>query len=334
MPASATGAGDHVAGQPAAFPEHLAGGQVVAADFAGGGHHGLGFAVALDDQRGGPGSALLARLLPERLAGVLVQRDDAGAVLVVAVDDEGVPVKRGRAAFAEAHRHAHLAQVLVPERLAVQVIAIQAARAEVGVKMFAIGEARGRGEAALALAIAFMRNLLTRHLLPKHFAGLTVQAQNGELIDFRRLGAGAEAASAFLPPCRPVRPVPSGAVHRRSRGGRWRLLAGLGGFRLDLLAGGDRGLDEDPVVPDDGRGVAAAGNLHLPFDVVGLAPGGGRIGCRRDAVLQRAAPLGPVLVRRRGRHSRSGKGEGAGQAEKDWAVRSLNSSFHISSQMP
>ena len=51
-----------------------------------------------------------------------------------------------------------------------------------------------------------------------------------------------------------------------------------------------------------------------------------------DAVLERAAPLRPVLVRRLGRRGRCGNDEGAGQAEEGWPVVSFSSLLHIFSQ--
>ena len=118
-----------------------------------------------------------------------------------------------------------------------------------------VGEARGGGEAALVLAIAFMGNFLTGYLLPKYFSRLTVQAQHGELIEFRRLGAAAKAAAAFSStwPISSARSL-SGRFTAGLGPGGWWLLARLGGLCLDLLASRDCGLDEDPVIPDDGRG--------------------------------------------------------------------------------
>src|ERR1017187_5733543 len=172
-----------------------------------------------------------------------------------------------------------------------------------------------------------MGNLLPGHLLPKHFARLTVQTHNGELIDFRRFGAAAETVPAFA--------STRSLAGRRAVSlgpGRWWLLVSLGGLCLDLLASSDRGLEEDPVVPDDGSGLAAAGDLHLPLDVVRLAPGGGRIGRWRHAVLERPAPLRPVVVWNCGRLGCCGKSEGAGQAKEGWPVLSCNPWFHISSK--
>src|ERR1035441_1449719 len=123
-----------------------------------------------------------------------------------------------------------------------------------------------------------MGKLLTGYLLPKHLARLTVQAYDGELIQFRRLRAPAEAASALSS----ARSLAGRGAVAFGRGGLW-LFDRIGGLCFDLLTGGDCALDEDPVLPNDGRGLPAAGNLDLPLNVIRLAPSGGWIGRRRHA---------------------------------------------------
>src|SRR5208282_3838890 len=61
-------------------------------------------------------------------------------------------------------------------------------------------------------------------------------------------------------------------------------------FAFLLEAGGD----EDAVAPDGRRGVALAGDGHLPGDVVGLAPFQGHGAFVANAVAAGAAPAGPV----------------------------------------
>src|ERR1017187_1784449 len=114
-----------------------------------------------------------------------------------------------------------------------------------------------------------MGNLLTGYLLPKHLARLTVQAYDGELIHFRRLRAPAEAASPFSAP----RTLAGRGAVAFGRGGWW-LFNRIGGLCFDLLTGVDCALDEDPILPNDGRGLPAAGNLQLPLNVIRLAPSG------------------------------------------------------------
>src|SRR6266571_1592893 len=108
--------------------------------------------------------------------------------------------------------------------------------------------------------------------------------------------AGAEATGAAVL----VRPAASLPRRRAWLALRWgslprTFLTGFSGRRLDLLAGRDRGLHKDSVVPDYRRSRTAAGNSYLPFDIVGFAPSDGRIGMRSNAVLERPAPLRPIL---------------------------------------
>ena len=60
--------------------------------------------------------------------------------------------------------------------------------------------------------------------------------------------------------------------------------------RLDLVIGGaDRGRHEDVVVPDDRRAPAQTGDLDLPGDILGLAPGVGQ-GAGSSATLPAFTP--------------------------------------------
>ena len=54
--------------------------------------------------------------------------------------------------------------------------------------------------------------------------------------------------------------------------------------RLDLLSGGNGRLNEYLIAPNDRRARAAAGNLHLPLQVLGFAPGDRRITFGRDTI--------------------------------------------------
>ena len=69
-------------------------------------------------------------------------------------------------------------------------------------------------------------------------------------------------------------------------------LAARGRFRV----AGDRGLDENQFLPNDRRGVAAAGNQDLPADVFRVAPFNGWIGLGSGARSQGTAPLRPALL--------------------------------------
>src|SRR5437868_1929050 len=120
--------------------------------------------------------------------------------------------------------------------------------------------------------MSFMRDLLARGLLPKNFASVASQAQDGKLINLIR---------AFG-----IRPPALACWPRR-------------GFRSvapGLLSGGNRGQKKDPVSPNDRRGVSRSRNTNFPFHVLRLSPTYGWIRQRRDACGQWSAPLRPELV--------------------------------------
>src|SRR5688572_1574672 len=94
----------------------------------------------LHDERRGPGGVLIAWLPPELLAGFGIQRDDEVIPLVIPVDDDRLSEQPGRAALAERVPRAHPAQVLLPLQIPLEVIAMEAARAEVGEDVLAIGD--------------------------------------------------------------------------------------------------------------------------------------------------------------------------------------------------
>src|SRR5206468_598337 len=273
-------------GKAGAFPEKVAGRNVVAANPACGAGDDLRPAGMLQHEWRGPGGALITRLAPQLLAGLRVQGDDEVVSFMVPVDDDRVPVKRGRTAFAEAQGDAHIAKILAPLELSGHIVAIQPARAEISEDMLPIGDAGRRGEAAFILAITFVRDFLAGGLPPKHLAGSAVEAENHKLIDFIGLLPAAEATAATT-----ARLIL-----------RWRICSGIGLLCLGFFAGGNRGLDKHLVLPDQRRGRAIAGDPDLPLHVVRFAPRKRRVGLRSDTVGKRPAPLRPVLPgRTRGR---------------------------------
>jgi hypothetical protein len=146
--------------------------------------------------------------------------------------------------------------------------------------------------------MTFMRDSLASGSLPKHFAGLAIEAENHELMEFDRfLSAAKSTATASTTTATGNL---SGLVRPGSRrAGRAQVLfAGrrVVRFRLDPFARGYCGQDENFVLPNDGRGRSLARDFDLPLDVLGLVPFGGRIGVGRDAALERTAPLRPVLL--------------------------------------
>src|SRR2546430_2013566 len=66
------------------------------------------------------------------------------------------------------------------------------------------------------------------------------------------------------------------------------------GEQRAVLTVEQRRYGENAVVPNNGRGVAVAGNLGFPDDIAGGAPMDGHMGFRTGAVTARASPGGPV----------------------------------------
>ena len=126
-----------------------------------------------------------------------------------------------RAAFAEAHKNFHAAEIVAPLELSIHVVTIKPARAEKGPDAPPVGHGRRRGVRTVGVC-ALVGDLFTGDLLPEEFAGLAVEALNNEL---ERVGGGWQGEST----------------------------AGGGGRRgLE----GDGGLHEDAVAPDYRRGRA------------------------------------------------------------------------------
>src|SRR5581483_2654507 len=103
------------------------------------------------------------------------------------------------------------------------------------------------------------------------------------------LAVGAARGGGVAGPVRPVA-VLAGAGHRLTP-----LLLAVGAdTQQDDLAAGRR-REENAVAPDAGGGLALAGELELPDDVLGRRPLGREAGLGAVAVVLRAAPLRPVL---------------------------------------
>jgi hypothetical protein len=103
---------------------------------------------------------------PQLLARGLVERDHVRRLIeMIPDDDERVAVEDRRRSFAELVAHLLVAEVGLPDQLAVHVVGVEAARFEVGEKVRAVGDRRARGPRAVVLVRRFVRLFLARHLL-------------------------------------------------------------------------------------------------------------------------------------------------------------------------
>src|SRR5207248_11033876 len=100
---------------------------------------------------------------------------------MVPINHDGVAIEGGGCALAEAHFGPHLAEVLRPFQISIEVIAVKTARAKEGEQKLAVGDRGGGGEGVILL-MAFMRDRLASDFLPQGLAGLAVQAENRKLV--------------------------------------------------------------------------------------------------------------------------------------------------------
>ena len=198
-------------------------------------------------------------------------------------DDQVAAGQGGRGALAKAVAGLHVAEVFFPEKFSVEVVAVEAARAEGGVEPFAVRQRGGGGKAVRGMA-PLVGHLAAGGFLPDDFTRGAVEGDDGELVDFGRLHAAAEAAAAALAALA-LGVAATGRGWGRRRGRVRRAGDGLGGF--------DGGEQENPVFPHDGGGETVAGDLGLPFEVFFLAPLDGGLRARGDPRAGRAAPSRP-----------------------------------------
>src|SRR5207244_7414112 len=121
-----------------------------------------------DHDRTAPVGGSVALRAPELAAGALVESDEERiAVLLIEHEQELLAFERGPGAFAEFAEHAQLAEILLPDELAVERVTVDAAGAEERDYMLAIGDGRVRGEAAVLRMMPFVRRRGARDLFPK-----------------------------------------------------------------------------------------------------------------------------------------------------------------------
>ena len=94
----------------------------------------------LDDDGRRPGREFIAFFLPDFLAGVFVQCGDEGLFLMIPVHDQSVPVQGWRRALAVTVLGVHLPELFPPKKFSVGLETEEAARTEIGVDAFAVGD--------------------------------------------------------------------------------------------------------------------------------------------------------------------------------------------------
>src|SRR5262249_1154544 len=169
---------------PFAVPALLAAARVVAPQAVRAVQHQIDTPAGRRHQpRRAEAAALVARRAPDHRSGLLVQRHQGlrgrllrrhaagqrpGAVVVAVLDHQPLEQERRRGG-APAGLAGEDAEGVLPELVAVHVVAEQAGRAEEGVDTLAVGDARRRRIAVPAVRLAVV-GVLRRRLLPQDLA--------------------------------------------------------------------------------------------------------------------------------------------------------------------
>src|SRR5262249_37700499 len=181
----------------AQLPEDLAVRGIVRAYLLAAEDHQLSPLLVLPDDGGTPARFVAPRYSPKLIACLLVEGDEERILLVIALHEETLMIKYGRAAGAPASRHRVRAQVLLPDELAGEVEAEHAGHAEVGVDPFPVGDRRFRG-----IGVARMGSdagfASVRRVWPGPLAAGSVEAEDFPGVD--RVGRWAAP-----PPANPAR---------------------------------------------------------------------------------------------------------------------------------
>ena len=94
---------------------------------------------------------------------------------MIPVDDQRVPVQRGRTPFTVVAPRRHLAQVPAPDPFAFKGITMHPTRPVVDIEMLPVSHRR-RGSVAVIAVVSFMRQLFANGFTPKKLTGPPVNA--------------------------------------------------------------------------------------------------------------------------------------------------------------
>src|SRR5690606_3390464 len=132
-------------------------------------------AIVDRDGRGRPCRHLIALRAPDDVAALEIERRDEGLILHVALDEDAIAKDHRRASEAPLHAaiveeaRVEEAEVALPERLPVDVVAVDAFRSEEGDDALAVRRRR-RVRVARLRVTADLRHALVRDDLPSPFA--------------------------------------------------------------------------------------------------------------------------------------------------------------------
>ena len=208
----------------------------------------------------------------------LVERDDERPALVIPDARRGIAVQHRRRALAELVAHLLVAEVLLPDELAVHVVGVEPLRLERRDDVLAVGDRRARRPGAVVLMRALVRRRLARGLLP-----------DAPCPSFR-------SSAITTKRCTTARAWPCRAARARSPAS----------IALGTAVSTKTRSPHTTGVPEPRPGISTFQRTF--FDSLHSVGG---IGGSRHAGHQWPAPLGPELVGALLRHERHGQGEQA-----------------------
>ena len=167
----------------------------------------------------------------------------------------------------------HFTQVTIPDRLPIQSVAMNTARSVVDKEMLPVCNRRGRRITMIAV-MPLMGQLLSCCPAPDRLAVGSIQAEHIKAMNNSRLRVG------------------DSWQRRRSFDFHPRL--GYG-FRGCLFVGRLCQKEEKFFIPNNGRGTAGAGQLHLPLNILGGTPLSGRLATGHGTIGIRSTPSRPQI---------------------------------------
>ena len=292
-------------------PQQGAGGRIVPVDALARVDEELVAARGRDDQRRAVrGTTLAAVCLPPLLTRARVERDHVRRRLVIAEQDQQVPVEHRRAAVSpvDVERRVLFAEMLRPHDTATHVEGHELTGAEPGEDTLAVGDGCRRRQVVL---------LVERGKRPSRLEAVLPEAaalRSIEGFDDEHDGGGGVGWLCAAAANRSLARDQRGIITRQHR-----VRAAAQGQPPDLRR------DEDLIAPDDRRRRSKATERGAPRHVLALAPCRREIGFGRDAMPGRPAPLRPVR-----RHRRAAEQDG----ERDQSTPHRSAYQHIPSEPP
>src|SRR5687767_4934882 len=170
-----------VALEPGSSPQFLAGGRIIRNQKLIATHDHLGAAGGLSKNRRRPTALHWTANAPDFVACLLVQRGHervSSVEFLIAKQDHQILVEHRRGDDPQAHSR-DASETLLPNQLAVEVVAVEAFRSEIDMHVLPIRDWCRRGVCSAAMAVIVDRAFV-RGSLPLNFAGIAVKTEDFE----------------------------------------------------------------------------------------------------------------------------------------------------------